>query len=159
MRIDGLVISPVTYVELAPVFDGDTARQEYLLYHLEVSWTEVWTRAAVGKSGALAGGGLTKAIQDIDSRSAVRKMAGMSTLTLEVPEDTFASLPFPPADFARSTLLAACVKWVEAGRLTQSRASEICRVSREAFLREMSSYAVSPFQESPAEMKEALTRG
>ena len=45
MRTDGLVISPVTYVELAPVFDGDTARQEYFLYHLEVSWTEAWTHS------------------------------------------------------------------------------------------------------------------
>ena len=55
MRADGLVVSPVTYVELAPVFDGDTARQEYFLYHLEVSWTEAWTRAAGGKSGAMSG--------------------------------------------------------------------------------------------------------
>ena len=83
----------------------------------------------------------------------------MSTLVLEVPEDTFDALPFPPAEFARNTLLAACVKWVEAGKLTQSRASEICRVSREVFLREMSAYAVTPFQESVAEMKEALARG
>ena len=86
-------------------------------------------------------------------------MTAMSTVVLEVPEDTFTSLPFPRAEFARNTLLAACVKWVEAGRLSQSRASEICGVSREAFLREMSAYAVTPFQESPAEMKEALSRG
>ncbi len=83
----------------------------------------------------------------------------MSTLVLEVPEDTFTSLPFPRADFARRTLLAACVKWVEAGHLSQSKASEICGVSREAFLREMSSYAVSPFQESLDEMKKVLARG
>lgn len=44
-RPDGLVISPITYVELAPVFDGDTARQELFLYHLQVSWAELWSRA------------------------------------------------------------------------------------------------------------------
>lgn len=42
-RTSGLVISPVTYAELAPVFDGDAARQELFLYHLQVSWSEVWT--------------------------------------------------------------------------------------------------------------------
>ncbi len=83
----------------------------------------------------------------------------MSTFVLEVPEDTFASLPFPPGDFGRQTLRAACVKWVESGRLSQSRASEICGLSREAFLREMSGYTVTPFQESVEEMKEALARG
>jgi len=44
-RPDGLVISPVTYAELAPVFDGDVARQELFLYHLQVSWSEVWSHA------------------------------------------------------------------------------------------------------------------
>jgi len=42
-RSEGLVISPITYVELAPVFDGDAARQELFLYHLQVSWSEAWT--------------------------------------------------------------------------------------------------------------------
>lgn len=44
-RPEGLVISPVTYAELAPVFEGDVARQELFLYHLQVSWSESWTRA------------------------------------------------------------------------------------------------------------------
>lgn len=41
----GLWISPVTYAELAPVFDGDVARQELFLYHLQVSWSEAWNRS------------------------------------------------------------------------------------------------------------------
>lgn len=44
-RAEGLVISPVTYAELAPVFDGDVARQELFLHHLQVSWLEAWTHA------------------------------------------------------------------------------------------------------------------
>jgi predicted HTH domain antitoxin len=83
----------------------------------------------------------------------------MSTVVLEVPDDTFTSLPFTRSEFGRNTLLAACVKWVECGRLSQSRASEICGITREAFLREMSSYNVSPFHENAADLKEALTRG
>jgi predicted nucleic acid-binding protein len=42
-RPEGLVISPVTYAELAPVFDGQADRQELFLYHLEVSWSEGWS--------------------------------------------------------------------------------------------------------------------
>ena len=44
-RNDGLHVSPVTYAELAPVFDGDAARQNLFLYHLQVSWSQAWTRA------------------------------------------------------------------------------------------------------------------
>ena len=44
-RSDGLLVAPVTYVELAPVFDGDVARQEIFLYHLQVSWSQAWTHA------------------------------------------------------------------------------------------------------------------
>jgi len=42
-RAEGLIISPITYAELAPVFDGDAERQELFLYHLQVSWSELWT--------------------------------------------------------------------------------------------------------------------
>ncbi len=41
-RAENLVISPVTYAELAPVFDGDVARQELFLFHLQVSWSQAW---------------------------------------------------------------------------------------------------------------------
>jgi predicted nucleic acid-binding protein len=44
-RPEGLVISPITYAELAPVFDGEAARQELFLYHLQVSWSDAWTHA------------------------------------------------------------------------------------------------------------------
>ena len=44
-RPEGLVISPITYVELAPVFEGDSSRQELFLYHLQVSWAKAWTHA------------------------------------------------------------------------------------------------------------------
>jgi predicted nucleic acid-binding protein len=42
---DGLVISPVTYIELAPAFDGDAALQENFLERLGVDWRETWTHA------------------------------------------------------------------------------------------------------------------
>jgi predicted nucleic acid-binding protein len=40
---EGLVISPVTYVELAPAFDGDAALQEQFLVEVGVEWPALWT--------------------------------------------------------------------------------------------------------------------
>ena len=35
-RTNGLIICPVSYVELSPVFDGDNTRQDLFLHHLQV---------------------------------------------------------------------------------------------------------------------------
>jgi predicted nucleic acid-binding protein len=40
---DGLVISPVTYIELAPAFGGDAALQEQFLAEVGVEWPALWT--------------------------------------------------------------------------------------------------------------------
>lgn len=42
---NGLVISPMTYVELAPAFDGDTRLQEQFLEENGVEWLDPWTHA------------------------------------------------------------------------------------------------------------------
>jgi predicted nucleic acid-binding protein len=39
----GLVVCPVTYVELAPAFDGDRAREEFFLQQVNIDFTEDWT--------------------------------------------------------------------------------------------------------------------
>ena len=44
-RADGLTICPVTYVELAPVFNGDPSAQNEFLFNLGVTWPEAWTPA------------------------------------------------------------------------------------------------------------------
>lgn len=43
LRADGLLICPMSHVELAPVFAGDEAAQNEFLHHLAVSWQEPWT--------------------------------------------------------------------------------------------------------------------
>ena len=40
---DGLLICPVTYVELAPLFGGDTKPLEQFLVHLGIDYREDWT--------------------------------------------------------------------------------------------------------------------
>src|SRR5437016_5208089 len=44
-RPDGLTVCPATYVELAPVFNGDAAAQNEFLFNLSVIWPEAWTLA------------------------------------------------------------------------------------------------------------------
>ena len=43
-RWDGLTICPVTYVELAPVFNGDQTAQNEFLFNLDVAWPQAWTQ-------------------------------------------------------------------------------------------------------------------
>jgi len=40
---DGLIICPVTYVELAPAFDGDMEKEEFFLQQINVDCRENWT--------------------------------------------------------------------------------------------------------------------
>ena len=44
-RPDGLALCPITYAELAPVFNGDRSAQDEFLFHLGVVWPEAWTAA------------------------------------------------------------------------------------------------------------------
>jgi hypothetical protein len=44
-RPEGLAVCPVTYAELAPVFNGDAGVQNQFLFHLGVGWPEAWTLA------------------------------------------------------------------------------------------------------------------
>ena len=39
---DGLVISPITYVELAPAFGGNMKLQEQFLMEVGVDWPSPW---------------------------------------------------------------------------------------------------------------------
>jgi predicted nucleic acid-binding protein len=44
-RRDGLVLCPITMVELAPAFDGNLDIQKYFLSQVGVDFTETWTLA------------------------------------------------------------------------------------------------------------------
>jgi predicted nucleic acid-binding protein len=42
-RPDGLAVCPVTYAELAPVFNGNATAQDEFFRDLGVTWPEAWT--------------------------------------------------------------------------------------------------------------------
>ena len=41
--LDGLVICPVSYIELAPAFRGDSSLQHAFLHEAGVDWLQPWT--------------------------------------------------------------------------------------------------------------------
>ena len=49
---DGLVICPVTYIELAPAFGGNTKPLQEFLFNLGVEHREDWTWEDTAKAGA-----------------------------------------------------------------------------------------------------------
>ncbi len=44
-RPGGRTICPATYIELAPVFNGDQTAQNEFLFNLGITWPEAWTTA------------------------------------------------------------------------------------------------------------------
>jgi predicted HTH domain antitoxin len=70
-------------------------------------------------------------------------------ITFDLPENAFSSLRQGPAEFAAELRLAACVKWYELGRISQSKAAEIAGLSRAAFLDALRTYKVPAIQVNP----------
>ncbi len=49
-RAEGLTICSVTYIELAPVFNGNQAAQNEFLFNLGLNWPEPWTQSDTERS-------------------------------------------------------------------------------------------------------------
>jgi predicted nucleic acid-binding protein len=77
------------------------------------------------------------------------------TLAIEMNDDVFPALQEDPEEVAGEMRLFAAVRWYQMGRVSQSKAAEIAGLTRSEFLSALSRCAVSPFQETAAE----ITRG
>jgi predicted HTH domain antitoxin len=78
----------------------------------------------------------------------------MTRLTLDMPEEAFATLRRSPEELTQEMRIAAAVKWYELGWVSQGMAAEIAGLSRAAFITALSEYRVSPFQYTEAELRE-----
>ncbi|MEE4376336.1 MAG: UPF0175 family protein [Candidatus Competibacteraceae bacterium] len=76
----------------------------------------------------------------------------MTQLTLDIPEDAFATLRKDPVEFASELRIAAAVKWYELELISQGRAAEIAGLTRAEFITALGRYKVSPFQYTAEEV-------
>lgn len=79
-------------------------------------------------------------------------------VTIELPETAFSALRQTPEHFVQEMRLAAAVKWYELELVSQSKAAEIAGISRNAFLAALVRFKVSPFQVTPDELLQEITR-
>ncbi len=77
-------------------------------------------------------------------------------ITLDIPDQAFSVLRSRPEKFARELLEAALCKWVEQGKISQSKAAEIADISRYEFLELLKKHDVSPFQYTPSDLDKEL---
>jgi predicted HTH domain antitoxin len=87
-----------------------------------------------------------------------KRYAAMVQVTIELPDTVFSALRETFATFVREMRLAAAVKWYEMGQISQSQAAEVAGLSRQEFLHSLARFDVSPFQVTPEELAEELTR-
>ncbi|MEM9007508.1 MAG: UPF0175 family protein [Cyanobacteria bacterium P01_F01_bin.86] len=80
----------------------------------------------------------------------------MIQVQLNLPESVFSVTRSTPDQFVQELRIAAAVKWYEVGMVSQSKASEIAGISRQAFLDALNRFEVSPFQITPDELEAEL---
>ncbi len=81
----------------------------------------------------------------------------MSTVSIDLPETTFAVLGKEQKELGREILVAAVVKWFELGRISQGKASEILGISRAEMLDVLAQYRVSAWQYSSEDLEKELS--
>jgi predicted HTH domain antitoxin len=78
----------------------------------------------------------------------------MSTIHLEIPEETLISLKTDPASFAKDLRMLGAVKLFELGKLSSGRAAQLAGLTRVEFLLALREYQVSPFRLTEEELRQ-----
>ncbi len=83
----------------------------------------------------------------------------MTTLTIHLPEDVFATLRRSPREVEGEVRLAAAIDWYRRGVISQGRAAEIAGVSRADFIDALAARKIEAVQVDLEQLDEELSRG
>ena len=83
----------------------------------------------------------------------------MFTISVPIPDDTFAVVRRAPEEIAREMRLAVAVRWYDLGLVSQGKGAQIAGLSRVEFIDALSAFGVSACQESVEDIQEAIRRG
>jgi predicted HTH domain antitoxin len=78
----------------------------------------------------------------------------MAQIVVEFDASAFSALRRSPEEFAEELKRAAVVQWYGEGRISQSKAAELLRISRAEFLHELHSRGVPASQVTLEEIRE-----
>lgn len=82
----------------------------------------------------------------------------MTTLTIELTDQVFATMRYDPAQFAREMRLAAAATWYEQGKISQEMAATIAGLDRTDFLLTLAAMGKASFQVDFADLDRELAR-
>jgi predicted HTH domain antitoxin len=86
-------------------------------------------------------------------------MSKMPVVQVRFDTDVLTMLRRSPEEMAEELRLAGAIRWYALGLVSQGKGAEIAGLSRAAFIDALSASGVSPVQETPDEIREALARG
>jgi predicted HTH domain antitoxin len=80
----------------------------------------------------------------------------MSSIRLDIPEETLEGLETDAESFAQELSLLAAVKLFELGKLSSGRAAQLAGIGRVEFLMALPRYQVAPFRLTEEELRRDL---
>jgi predicted HTH domain antitoxin len=83
----------------------------------------------------------------------------MLHVTIELPDDVYATLRRSPAEVKREMRLASAIDWYRRGLVSQGRAAEVAGVSRAEFIDALATRKIDVFQVDFDELQAEVERG